>query len=196
MGEAIALARRDRVILALMSSKATFAVGAGVVSQLAVLASDVHGSGDGGRGLLLAARGLGAGVGPFVATRWVRGSVGRVIVLCGWSSVAFSVAYVGAAWAPTLLLAAVCVTIAHLGGGAQWTLSTYGLQLRVDDRVLGRVMAGDFAIVTLVLSLTSVGAGALSSVVGVQWAITVFAVAAAAAGTTYLVLTRNLRPDR
>ena len=61
MGEAIALARRDHVILALMSSKATFAVGAGVVSQLAVLASDVHGSGDGGRGLLLAARGLGAG---------------------------------------------------------------------------------------------------------------------------------------
>ena len=196
MGEAIALARRDPVILALMSSKATFAVGAGVVSQLAVLASDVHGSGDGGRGLLLAARGLGAGLGPFLATRWVRGSVRRVIMLCGWSAIVFSVAYVGAAWAPTLVLAAVCVTIAHLGGGAQWTLSTYGLQLRVDDRVLGRVMAGDFAIVTLVLSLTSVGAGALSSVVGVQWAITVFAVRRRAAGTTYLVLTRNLRPDR
>ncbi len=196
MGEAIALARRDHVILALMSSKATFAVGAGVVSQLAVLASDVHGSGDGGRGLLLAARGLGAGLGPFLATRWVRGSVRRVIVLCGWSAIVFSVTYVGAAWAPTLVLAAVCVAIAHLGGGAQWTLSTYGLQLRVDDRILGRVMAGDFAIVTLVLSLTSVGAGALSSVVGVQWAITVFACAAAAAGTTYLVLTRNLRPDR
>ncbi len=59
MREAIGVAREDPVILALMSSKATFAVGAGVVSQLAVLASEVHGSGDRGRGLLIAARGLG-----------------------------------------------------------------------------------------------------------------------------------------
>ncbi len=65
--------------------------------------------------------------------------------------------------------------------------------MRVDDAVLGRVMAGDFAIVTLVLSVTSVAAGALSSVIGVQWAITTFAGAAAVAGTSYLLLTRNLR---
>ena len=73
MREAIAVAREDPVILALMSSKATFAIGAGVVSQLAVLASEVHGSGDRGRGLLIAARGLGAGLGPIVAARWVAG---------------------------------------------------------------------------------------------------------------------------
>ena len=155
-----------------MSSKATFAIGAGVVGQLAVLASDVHGAGDGGRGLLLAARGVGSGLGPLLAARWARGTMRRILTLCGWAAIAFSVAYVGAAWAPTLLLAAVFVTIAHLGGGAQWTLSTYGLQVEVEDRILGRVMAGDFAIVTLVLSITAVGAGALASVVGVRWAIT------------------------
>lgn len=193
MGEAIALARQDRVILALMSSKATFAIGAGVVSQLAVLASEVHGSGDRGRGLLIAARGVGSGLGPFVAARWAAGDLRRVLTLCGWAAIVFAGAYVGAAWAPTLVLAIVCVTVAHFGGGAQWTMSTYGLQMRVDDAVLGRVMAGDFAIVTLVLSVTSVSAGALSSAVGVQWAITVFAAAAAAAGTSYLLLTRNLR---
>ena len=93
-------------------------------------------------------------------------------------------------------VAAAWITVAHLGGGAQWTLSTYGLQLRVDDSVLGRVMAGDFAIVTLVLSLTSIGAGALSTAIGVRGAITTFAAAAAIAGTTYLVFTRNLRTDR
>ena len=193
MREAIAIARQDAVILALMSSKATFAIGAGVVGQLAVLASDVHGAGDGGRGLLLAARGVGSGLGPLLAARWAKGTMRRILSLCGWAAIAFSIAYVGAAWAPTLLLAAVFVTIAHLGGGAQWTLSTYGLQVEVEDRILGRVMAGDFAIVTLVLSITAVGAGALASVVGVRWAITAFAVAAAAAGATYLVLTRNLR---
>jgi hypothetical protein len=55
------------------------------------------------------------------------------------------------------------------------------------------VMAGDFALVTLVVSVTSIAAGALSSAIGVQGAITVFASAAAAAGTSYLLLTRNLR---
>jgi Major Facilitator Superfamily len=193
MREALGVARRDSVILALMSSKATFAIGAGVVSQLAVLASEVHGSGDRGRGLLLAARGLGSGVGPFLAARWVAGDLRRVLTLCGWAGIVFAGTYVGAAWAPTLALALVGVTIAHLGGGAQWTMSTYGLQMRVDDAVLGRVMAGDFALVTLVVSVTSVAAGALSSVIGVQWAITVFAGAAATAGTSYLLLTVNLR---
>ena len=193
MREAIGVAREDPVILALMSSKATFAIGAGVVSQLAVLASEVHGSGDRGRGLLIAARGLGAGLGPVVASRWVAGDLRRVLTLCGWAAIVFGGAYIGTAWAPTLALALAFVTLAHLGGGAQWTLSTYGLQMRVDDAVLGRVMAGDFAIVTLVLSVTSVAAGALSSAVGVQWAITTFAGAAAVAGTSYLLLTRNLR---
>lgn len=193
MREAVNLARHDRVILALMSSKATFAIGAGVVSQLAVLASDVHGSGDRGRGLLLAARGVGSGLGPFLAARWARGSLRRVLNLCGWAAILFACAYLGAAWAPTLVLTAALVTVAHLGGGAQWTLSTYGLQLRVPDALLGRVMAGDFAIVTLVLSLTSVGAGLVSTWRGVQPAITVFAVAAALAGTAYLFLTRRLR---
>jgi hypothetical protein len=195
MREAIAVARQDKVILALMCSKATFAIGAGVVSQLAVLASDVFHSGDRGRGFLLAARGVGSGLGPFLAARWAGGSLKRVMTLCGWASLAFSCTYVGAAWAPTLALALGFVFLAHLGGGANWTLSTYGLQRRVDDAVLGRVMAGDFAIITLVLSVTSIGAGLLSSAIGVQWAITAFAALAAAAGTVYLVSTRSIRKN-
>src|SRR5262249_24721571 len=44
MSEALGQAGRDPVLLALMLSKATFAIGTGVVSQLTVLASDVfHG---------------------------------------------------------------------------------------------------------------------------------------------------------
>jgi MFS family permease len=193
MAEAVHVARRDPVILALMSSKATFAIGAGIVSQLAVLASDVFHRGDAGTGYLLAARGVGSGLGPILATRWVRGDLRRVLTLCGWASLVFSAAYTLAAWSPGLAVALVFVVVAHLGGGAQWTLSTYGLQRRVDDAVLGRVMAGDFAIVTLVLSLTSLLAGVLSGAIGVQWAITAFAAIAASAGTVYLICTRPLR---
>lgn len=193
MREALRVARHDPVILALMSSKASFAIGAGIVSQLAVLADDVFRAGDRGTGLLLAARGVGSGIGPILATRWVRGSIRRALTLCGWASIAFAASYLATAWVPVFAAASVLVCVAHLGGGAQWTTSTYGLQMRVDPAVLGRVMAGDFAIVTLVLSLTSVGAGVVSAWLGVRWAITVFALVAAAAGTTYLVLTRHLR---
>jgi MFS family permease len=193
MREAVHAARRDHVILALLSSKATFAFGAGVVSQLAVLASDVYGQGDAGRGALIGARGIGSGLGPIIGTRLVRGDVRRVLTLCGWASVLFAVTYLAAAWVGVFAVAAVCVAGAHLGGGAQWTLSTYGLQLRTPDELRGRVMAGDFAIVTLVLGVTSLGAGVLSESFGVQWALTVFCALALVAGAAYLSVTRRLR---
>ena len=88
------------------------------------------------------------------------------------------------------MFALACVFVAHLGGGAQWTMSTYGLQMRVEPRILGRVMAGDFAIVTLVVSVTSLATGVVSSLVGVREAITIFAGAAALSGCLYLTLTR------
>src|SRR5699024_8893148 len=126
MREAVHVARSDPVILALMSSKATFGIGAGIVSQLAVLASDVFRTGDAGTGFLLAARGVGSGLGPFLAARWARGDLRRILTLCGWASITFSVAYTLAAWSPAIAVALVLVAFAHLGGGAQWTLSTYG----------------------------------------------------------------------
>jgi MFS family permease len=193
MRDAVHAARDDRVILALMASKATFAFGAGVVSQLAVLASEVYGQGDAGRGAMIGARGLGSGLGPIIATRVVRSDVRRIITLCGWASIGFALMYLGAAWSTVFPIALVCLVLAHLGGGAQWTLSTYGLQLRTPDAILGRVMAGDFAIVTLVLGLTSLGAGVLSEAFGVQWALTVFCAIAVVAGATYLTATRRLR---
>ena len=53
-------------------------------------------------------------------------------------------------------------------------------------------MAGDFAIVTLVLSITSLGAGLLAEVIGVRWTIAAFAAVAALAGTIYLTATNRL----
>ena len=186
MAEAVRYARKDRVVLALIASKSTFAIGAGTVSQLPVLATDVFGWKDGGTGLLLGARGLGAGLGPLIAARFTRGRVAMVLRICGLSGLAFSVCYLVAGWAPVIFIAAAMIAVAHLGGGAQWTLSTYGLQLRTPDRIRGRVMAGDYAIVTLVMSLTGLGAGAMSEGAGVQWTITTFAGAAAVAGAFYL----------
>jgi MFS family permease len=193
MAEAVHFARRDPVVLALLASKSTFAIGAGVVGLLPTLASDVFDSGDGGRGLLIGARGVGAGLGPILAAHFTKGDLSRVLRVCGSAGLAFSLCYLAVAWAPALLVAALFVAVAHLGGGAQWTLSTYGLQLRSPDEIRGRVMAGDFAIVTLVLSLTSMGAGLLAEVIDVRWAISAFALTAALSATVYLALTRRLR---
>ena len=192
MREALAHARKDPVLLALILSKTTFAVGSGVVSQLAVLASDVFKGGDASRGVLIGARGLGAGIGPLLASKYTGNDLGRVIRVCGYSSLVFSCCYVIGAWMPVFALAAVFITMAHLGGGAQWTLSTFGLQMRSPDEMRGRIIAGDFALVTLMMSVTSASAGVLSDAIGVRAAITSFAVAAAVASVIYVNATRHL----
>jgi MFS family permease len=128
-----------------------------------------------------------------LAARFTRGDLRRILLICGTAGCAFSLLYLGAAWAPTLWISVVLIALAHLGGGAQWTLTTYGLQMRSPDDIRGRVLAGDFAIVTLVLSVTSFTAGLVSEAIGVRAAITIFAGAAGLAGAAYLVLTRPLR---
>lgn len=193
MREAMHLARRDSVILALVASKMTFAIGAGIVSQLAVLASDAFRAGDSGRGLLIGARGIGSGLGPLLGARLVKGNLERLLLLCGVSGLLFSGFYLGASISPHIAIAAIFVALAHFGGGAQWVLSSYGLQMRAPDEVRGRVLAGDFAIVTLTLSITSAISGVVSDAIGVRATMAVFAVAAATAGTFYLVLTAPIR---
>jgi MFS family permease len=193
MREAITHSRQDPVLMALIFSKTTFAIGAGVVSQLAVLASDVFQGGDASRGLLIGVRGVGTGLGPLIAMRYTRGQLGKVLTICGFASLAFSGFYLVGAWMPTLWLTAIFVMLAHLGGGAQWTLSSYGLQLRSPDHIRGRILAGDFALVTLMLSLTSALAGLVSEFFGVRQAISGFACAAAIASVIYIRATQRLR---
>ena len=193
MREAIPHSRQDPVLMALIFSKTTFAIGAGVVSQLAVLASDVFQGGDASRGLLIGVRGVGTGLGPLIAMRYTRGQLSKVLTICGFASLAFSGFYFIGAWMPTLWLTAIFVMLAHLGGGAQWTLSSYGLQLRSPDHIRGRILAGDFALVTLMLSLTSALAGLVSELYGVRQAISGFACAAAIASVIYIRATKRLR---
>jgi len=193
MREAMMLARNDSTILALMASKVTFAVGAGVVSQLAVFAADAFQSGDRGRGLMLAARGVGSGLGPILGARFARGNVSRILLVCGLAGLGFSLGYGVAYAAPSLLVACAAVAVAHLGGGAQWTLTTYGLQVRTPDELRGRVLAGDFALITLALATSSVVAGLVSERVGARSTIGIFALAAAVAASIYVLSTRRLR---
>jgi predicted membrane-bound mannosyltransferase len=134
-----------------LTVKGGFGLSGGVIGLLAILALEVFREGDRGTGVLWASRGLGALVGPFLvrgATRSLRslfGAIGTAFAVYGAFYAA--VPFMGGLWA-----AAPFVLLAHLGGGAQWTLSTYGLQVIVPDRIRGRVFSFDFGLVTLTLA--------------------------------------------
>jgi MFS family permease len=192
MKEAINVAKKDPVILALLCSKMTFAVGAGIVSQLAVLASNVFNVGDSGRGLLIGVRGIGSGLGPILGARIAGRDMAKLLKVCGYAGLVFAVCYVGAALSPFIGMAAVFIALAHLSGGAQWTLSTLGLQMKAPDHVRGRVMAGDMAMVNTMIGFTSILAGLASQFIGVRPAIIIFAAAAAVASIVYLIATARI----
>ena len=192
MKEAINVAKKDPVILALLCSKMTFAVGAGIVSQLAVLASNVFNVGDSGRGLLIGVRGIGSGLGPILGARIAGRDMAKLLKVCGYAGLVFAVCYVGAALSPFIGMAAVFIALAHLSGGAQWTLSTLGLQMESPDHVRGRVMAGDMAMVNTMIGFTSILAGLTSQFIGVRPAIIIFAAAAAIASVVYLIATAGI----
>ena len=193
MREAFHYAKENNVIFALMASKTTQAVGAGAVSQLAVLAIDAFNTGDGGSGLLLAARGLGAAIGPFIFMRFARNNMPRLLLLCGVGGVIWSIFYLTASASPMLWLAALSIAAAHVGGGAIWTMGSYGLQTSTEDHIRGRVLAGDMGFAMLVTGLSSIGTGILGEILPIRIAIALVAGISGLCSLSYLLGTFGLR---
>ena len=193
MREAFHYAKENNVIFALMASKTTQAVGAGAVSQLAVLAIDAFNTGDGGSGLLLAARGLGAAIGPFIFMRFARNNMPRLLLLCGVGGVMWSIFYLAASSSPSLWLAALSIGVAHIGGGAIWTMASYGLQTSTEDHIRGRVIAGDMGFAMLVTGLSSIGTGILGEIFPIRIAIAIVAGISGLCSLSYLLGTIGLR---
>jgi predicted MFS family arabinose efflux permease len=190
------LAKERPAIRALIATKGGLGLAGGTVGLLPGLAALRFGGGDAGIGLLLAARGLGALLGPLTAHAVVRGDWRKLLLACGLSMIGFGATYLILPFSPTLWAAAVCVAVAHLGGGAQWMLSTYGLQVSTPDRFRGRVMTLDFGLATLAIGLSSLGAGAAAEVVGLDAAVVGLGLFAIAYGVGWLWWTRRLRgPD-
>jgi MFS family permease len=214
--ETVRYARTHPVVAALLGSKLGFGFGTGSVGMLALLATGPFHSGDGGTGLLLAARGLGVVAGPFVARRLVSqwgvrpvvgadGGPGRrgqttlatagILLACGVAGIVYGAGYLVVGTAPVLAVAVAGALLAHLGGGAQWTLSTYGLQAAVPDYIRGRVFAADLALVTVTMSVSLVASGALAELTGPRVPTVLLAAVSGLWGVAYLVLTRPLRRE-
>jgi len=191
--EAIRYARSNPVVAALLGSKLGFGLGGGTVGMLALLATDAFGGGDGATGLLLGARGLGVLLGPFLAKRLAERGTDGILLACGLAGLVFGVGYAITGTADVIGLAVVGVLIAHMGGGMQWTLSTYGLQRATPDQIRGRIFAADFALVTLSMSASLLVAGAVAERTGPRPPTLGLAAVVCLWGAVYLSLTRRLR---
>jgi MFS family permease len=163
--EALSYARQRPRVLALLTCKGGFGIGAGAVVLLSVFGRDVFHDGSLGIGILYGARGVGALVGPFLVRRVAEDDNAK-FRLIGWCGILYGVGYCGFALSPVVGIAGLAITVAHLGGGAQWMVSSYGLQREVPDALRGRIFAADFGMVTLTTSVSTLGAGILADTAG------------------------------
>jgi MFS family permease len=191
--ETIRYARRDHRVLALIGVKGGFGLAAGVLALIPIFGKRVFDAGDIGFGFLMAARGVGALIGPFIGHRLAGRDHERLLPAIGASLALFGVSYIALGLAPTLLIAAGTILLAHLGGGSQWVLSTYGLQRIVPDHIRGRIFAFDFALVTLSLALSSYVASLFADHLGPRQAAFILGGVALAWAAAWWFLSRNVR---
>ncbi len=98
-----------------------------------------------GVAVLYTARGVGTGVGPFIA-RWLsKEEPVRMEQLIGAGFVCGAVFYLFLPLAPNIVTAAAVILLAHIGGATVWVFSTVRLQQITPESVRGRVFATENA---------------------------------------------------
>ncbi len=129
-----------------------------------------------GIGVLYSARGIGTGIGPIVARRWLRDR-GRWPSVLGWCVVSSGCVYLAVAFLPWDYSLAIAVGLAHSFSGANWVLSTVLLQERSDDSYRGRVFATEFLLLAGVETISILAASLLleAGVMSLQGVVLVFA---------------------
>jgi len=194
-GEALRYARSSPLVARLLFAKVGVSSANGIVGLLPAFARGRFGGTNIATGLLFSARGLGAMLGPMLA----RGAAGAepstraIIWICGLSTLTYAAVYAALPVTPWLPLALVLVVLAHLGGGAQWALSTYGLQAGTPDHLRGRVLSLDYGLATLAIGASAIVAGLLANAYGAAtstWLLTGFA---GVYGVAWLAWSANVR---
>jgi MFS family permease len=161
LAEAVGYARREHRVLALLTCKAGPAFGNGALSLFPLYGAAAFGLGPLGIGLMYSARGLGALLGPLVMNGRVRDPAHLSSVLAA-SMAVFGVGYLALAVTPWFGAVVVVLVVAHMGGGVNWILSTYGLQATVPDALRGRVFSADYTLATLIIAGSQIAFGLAS----------------------------------
>ncbi|HEY5934660.1 MAG TPA: MFS transporter [Kofleriaceae bacterium] len=164
IGDVVRYARDNPVVKRLLFAKGGVSSANGIVGLLPAFANHRFAHISIATGLLFAARGLGALLGPILA-RVIAGaepSRRAIVLICAASTLGYATFYSVFPFVTSFALALVLVVLAHLGGGAQWSASTYGLQVATPDHMRGRVIAIDFGLATLLIGVSSIIAGLLA----------------------------------
>lgn len=151
------LKQRPRVVALILAKTGVGFLGGGLL--LLVIFGErifpIAGHGALAVGLLYAARGLGAGIGPIVGDYFIRERETRM-----WRSVSLSFFLIGAAYiafshAPNLWLGFIAIMFAHMGGSNIWVVTTTLLQMHTEDRFRGRIFAMDMGMLMLAVSTSN-----------------------------------------
>jgi MFS family permease len=189
MRDAVSYVRANPIVLRLVFAKVVASTANGIVGLLPSFATRRFAGTSIATGLLFAARGLGAMTGPILS----RGAVGAtparraVMIVCGISTLTYCAVYAAFPLTHLFAVAMVLVTLAHLGGGANWSLSTYGLQRETPDHVRGRVMSLDYGLATLAIGASAIAAGLLADAYGEAAATWILAAVGGGCGIAWLV---------
>ena len=191
--ETVRYTRRDHRVLALLAVKFGWGLAGGVLVLVPLLAKGKYHTGEMGIGLLLAARGVGALIGPFVGRSALGDKDRRLFLTIGIALGVFGAGYMFLGVVPGLVLALPAVMLAHTGGGAQWMLSSYGLQKIVPDHIRGRIFAFDGMLVTLTFGTSSLLTGWLAETYDAQVAAIVMGGVAVVWAAVWMWLTTDVR---
>ena len=119
----------------------------------------VGGSAAAGIGVLYAARGIGAGIGPILARAWLGQQPDEMRRAIAPSYLLVALFYLMLSWSTTIGLASVAVVGAHAAGSVLWVFSTVLLQMSVPDRFRGRVFSAELALLMIVSAASSYACG-------------------------------------
>lgn len=127
-------------------------------------------NGTGSLGILYAAFGLGALLGPALLNRYNNGRVFRMrrLMIIGFAWVTLGVFLLGLA--PSIWWAALALIIRAMGGSATWTYSSTAIQMSTDSSYMGRMFSLDWAAYYLAVTISTLVVGHVLDAIGVNHA--------------------------
>jgi MFS family permease len=154
---------REKRLLRILFAKAAWNIaGGGLIGVFLVLAASEFSANDFamGIGLFYLARGIGTGMGPFLArivfqdrTRWPK-LLGHFVTISGLVYLVMSLTIHISIW-----LTFALIIIAHSGSAASWVFSTILEQEWVEDEMRGRVFSADMLLLSASLAISTSLAG-------------------------------------
>ena len=170
--------------------------GGGLAAVFLVIAGSRMSPGEmaAGIGLFFMARGIGTGIGPIVARKFLTNKsrwpslIGILVSVSG-----FFYLIIGLTIFDNLYLTITLIILAHAASGANWVLSTILTQQWVEDEVRGRVFSIDMLLMSVSFSISTYFAGWLldNSILSLKTGMVYFACAMMIFG----IIFTHWRPD-